>query len=107
MERQVRHRDVYKRQIQSDHVDHRQLGAVSLGGGHGDLRAGPSVQHIVRLVGDGAAHHVDNGEHPAATILGHAQGGQGICRFTGLADDDDQRLVVQNGVPVPELTRCV
>ena len=49
------------RHVQGDHVDDSQLGAVGLGGGHGDLRARPGIEHVVRLVGDGAAHHVDDG----------------------------------------------
>ena len=47
--------------VQGDHIDDSQLGAVGLGGGHGDLRARPGIEHVVRLVGDGAAHHVDDG----------------------------------------------
>ena len=38
---------------------------VGLGGRHGNLRAGPGVQHVVRLAGDGAADDVDDGQSSA------------------------------------------
>ena len=45
-------------QAQGKQVQHAQLHHIGLGGGHGDLRPGVGVQHIVGGPGDGAAHHV-------------------------------------------------
>ena len=41
-------------------------------------------------LGDGGAHHVDDGQGAAAPPLGLPQGGHGVQRLAGLADDDDQ-----------------
>ena len=91
--------------VQSQQVQHAQLRGVGLGGGNGDLRPRPGVQHVVALLGDGAAHHVDHAQRPCAQLLGLPQGGQRVRRLAGLADDDDQRLVVHDGVTVAELRR--
>ena len=91
------------RQIQPQQIQHRQLGGIGLGGGHGDLRASPGVEHIVGLTGDGGAHHVDDGQSAAAQTLGLPHGGHGVQGLAGLADDDDQGLGVHQRVAVAEL----
>ena len=56
--------------VQRQQVHHRHLGGVRLGGSHGDLRPGPGVEHLVGLPGDGAAHHIDDGEDAPPQPLG-------------------------------------
>ena len=89
--------------IQAQHIQHGHLGAVGLSGGYGDLRAGPGVEHIVRLPGNGRAHHVHNGQNPCAPLLGLPQGSHGVQGLAGLADGDDQIPPLYNGVAVAEL----
>ena len=89
--------------VQADEVDHRQLGGVGLGGGHGDLRPGPGVEHPVALPGDGGAHHVDDGEHLGSQPLGLPHGGQSVDGLAGLADDQGKGVLGHDGVAVPEL----
>ena len=97
------HRTQQVRQIEAHQIHQHQLGGVCLGGGHGDLRPGPSVQHVIRLSGDGAAHHIDDGQGPAAPALGLPHGGHSVQGFSRLADDDDQSLFVHQRITVPEL----
>ena len=89
--------------VQADEVHHRKLGGEGLGGGHGDLRPGPGIEHVVALPGDRGAHHVDDREHPGSQALGLPQGGQGVHRLAGLADDQHQGFVGNDGVAVAEL----
>ena len=90
-------------EVQAQQVQHRHLGAVGLGGGHGDLRPGPGIQHVVGLPGNGGAHHVDDGQDAGAPLFGLPQGGHGIQRLAGLADDDDQVPFPYDGVAIAEL----
>ena len=82
-----------------------ELCAVGLGGGHGDFRSGQSIEYLVSLPGNGASHHVDHGKGAHALLLRHPQGGQGVRRLAGLADNDDQGAFVEGGPPVAELRR--
>ena len=91
------------RQVQAHQVHQHQLGGVGLGGGHGDFGAGPGVEHVVGVPGDGGAHHVDDGQGPAAPALGLPHGGHGVQSLAGLADDDDQGLFIHQRVAVAEL----
>ena len=84
-------------------IDHRQLGGVGLGGSHGDLWPGPGIEHVVRLPGDGGAHHVDDGQNPSAQPLGLPHGGQGVDGLTRLADDQRQGMFGHNGGAVPDV----
>ena len=90
-------------EIKSDHVHQGQLRGICLCGSHGDLRPRPCIEHIVRLPGDGGTHHVHNGQRPAAKALGLPQGGHGIQRFAGLADEDHQGVIVHQRIAVAEL----
>ena len=83
-------------------VDGQQLGAVGLGGCHGDFRTGQSIEDVVRLPGNGGAHDVDDGQGFGSLLLGLAQGGQRISGFTGLADDNHQSVFRHKGVPIAE-----
>ena len=89
--------------VQPQQVEHRQLGTIRLGGGHGDLRPGPGVQHHIRLPGDGGAHHIDDGQHLGPQTFGLPQSGHGVQGLAGLADDHHQGVLIHNGLHVSEL----
>ncbi len=76
------------------------MGKVSFGGGHRDLRAGPGIEDFVGLPGNGAAYHVGNGQDLVASAPGQPEGSKCIRRFTGLADDDNHGLFVQQGIAI-------
>ena len=89
--------------IQCENIHNGQLGGIRLGGCHGDFRAGPGVDYIVRLFGDGGAHHIDNGHGSSPTALCLSESGQGIGGLTGLGDDQHQGIFVAQGITVAEL----
>ena len=89
--------------VEAHQIDHCQLGGVGLGGGHGDLRPRPGVQHVIRLPGDSGAHHIDDGQQARAQALGLPHGGQRVDGLSGLADHQGQGPVGDDGVTVPEL----
>ena len=89
--------------VQADEVHHRKLGGEGLGGGHGDLRPRPGVQHVIRLPGDGGAHHIDDGQQARAQALGLPHGGQRVDGLSRLADHQGQGPVGDDGVTVAEL----
>ena len=80
-----------------------QLGAVGLCGCHGDFRPRQGVKYIVRLPGNGASHHIDDGQGPYSLLLGKAQGRQGVSRLPRLTDDHHQGVGVQERSAVAEL----
>ncbi len=88
---------------QPQQVHHQHLGGIGLGGGHGDLRSRPGIDHIVGLPGDRTAHHVGHRQHVAAALPGLPQGGQGIRRLARLADDHHQRLRLEQRVAIAKL----
>ena len=98
-----RHGTQLLREIQPQQVHHRKLGGVRLGGGHGDLRPGPGVQHHIRLPGDGRTHHVDDGQDLRPQPLGLPEGGHGVQRLAGLADDHHEGIFIHDWVHVAEL----
>ena len=95
------------RHCDGDQIAHDQLGAVRLGGGHGDLRAGVGVDDVIGLAGDGRAHDVDDGEGVHALALGLAQRREAVGGLAALADDDHQRLRREQRLAVAELRRDV
>ena len=101
----LRHGAQQTGQVQSQQIQHRQLGGIGLSGGHSNLRPRPGVEHLVRLPGDRRAHHIDDGEDSSPQPLGLPEGGHGIQSLTRLADHNDQGLVIHNGIHVPELRR--
>lgn len=74
-------------------------------GRDGDFRACPRIQHVVRFGCNGAADNVHDGEHTTARTLRFAQRRQRIGGLAGLADDDHERVFVEDWVAVTEL-RC-
>ena len=68
-----------------------ELGGKRLGGGHANFRAGMGQQPPVCLTHQGAARHVANRQGAQVLLLaGIAQRSQGIGRFSGLGDGDQQ-----------------
>ena len=90
--------------VQGKQIQHRQLGGVALGGGHGNLRACPCVQGVVGDFRNGTAHHVHNGKRLRTPALAFLHGGNGIRRLAGLGQDDEQRMPVNQGVCIAKLT---
>ena len=80
-----------------------QLRRIRLGGGHGDLRACQRVKDVVRLAGDGTAHHVDDAQRRHALRLRFPQRRQAVRRLARLADDDHQLVRPQKRLAVAEL----
>ena len=89
-------------QVQPQQIQNSQLGGISLRGSYGDLRSCPGIEHLVGLPGDGGTHHIDNGEDSGPQPLGFPQCRHGIQRLSRLADHNDQRPVIHNGVHIPE-----
>ena len=90
-------------QVDSQHIHHGDLSGIPLGGGHGDLRASPGIDHVVGQLGNGAAHHVHDGQHAGPTGLALLHGGDGIRRLAGLRDDHQQGVLIHQGVAVAQL----
>ena len=91
--------------VQGKQIAYGKLCAVSLGGGHGYLGAGPGIYDILALVGDGAAHYVYYGQHVGAALFRLAQGKEGIYGLAGLAYDYGYGPVSHYGIGIAEL-RC-
>ena len=87
---------------QGQQIKHRQLSAVSLGGGHGNFRAGPGVKHIVRLAGNGGTKHVHNRQHVRATLSALSHCRNGVGRFTGLGNHNHQRIRANDRAAITE-----
>ena len=96
------HRPQQVRQIQPHQVQRRQLGGIALAGGHSNLRPRPGVEHVVRLPGDGAAHHVADGQGPASQALGLPESRHGVQGLPGLADGNDQGVLIHQRPAVAE-----
>ena len=80
-----------------------QLGAVRLGGRHGNLRTGVSIEDIITLPGNAGAHHIDNAQDRHSLLLGKTQGRKTVRRLPGLGNDNDHGILHQLWLPVPEL----
>ena len=89
--------------IQGQQVHHRKLGGERLGGSHRNLRACPGVDGVVRSLGNGRAHHIDDCKRLSAQTLGFSKCCQGIRSFTGLADNDHQIALIDNRIGISEL----
>ena len=57
---------------------------------------------MVRLPGDGGAHHVDDGQGLGPMLFRRTKGRQRVRRFAGLGNDNHQILCTENRVPIPE-----
>ena len=56
---------------------------------------------------DHGAHHIADGQRFGALLFGLALGGERIRRFSRLADADDQRAIVDNGVAIAEFAAVI
>ena len=79
------------------------LGRERLGAGDADLGAGVQVDAAVGLAGDRAADGVDDRQGRMPPPLRLAEGAQRVGRLARLAEDEDERPVVERGVAVAEL----
>lgn len=59
-----------RRDVESQHQHADELRGVSLGGSHGDFRAGPGVDDLVGLAGDRRADDVGDRQRPRPQLLG-------------------------------------
>ncbi len=90
-------------EIEGQQGQHGHLRRERLGAGDADLGAGVEVDAAVGLAGDRAADGVDDRQGRVAAPLGLAQRAQGVGRLARLAEDEDQRAVVERRVAVAEL----
>ena len=81
-----------------------ELCGICFGGGYGDLRSCPGIHDAVCFSGDGASYHIDDSQCRDALLLCFTKGCQGIGGFSGLADDDDQIIFLQDRISVTEFT---
>ena len=65
-------------------------------GGHADFRAGVRVNRAVRFAGEHRADHVADRENFRALLARFALGGERVRRFAGLADGDDQAVLIDD-----------
>ena len=79
------------------------LGGVRLGRRHPDLQARARVEHEVGVARRLAAHDVGEREHRRAGLPGEPHGGERVGRLARLRDADDQRVRVEDRLPVAEL----
>ena len=80
-------------QMRRHHIEHHQLRHKRLGRRHGDFRARPGVQYMVRFARHCAAHYVGNGKGSNASALCLTQRRNGIRRFAGLGNHHKQRVL--------------
>ena len=85
-------------QGQDGHLRRERLGA-------GDAHLGPGVEvdAAVGLAGDGAADGVDDRQGRVPAALGLAQGAEGVGGLARLAEDEDERPVVERRIAIAEL----
>ena len=89
--------EVEPQQVQNGH-----LRAVGLRGRNGDLGAGPCVEYSVGLARDARADDVDDGENVCTALFRLTHGGHRVERLAGLADDDHEVALADDGVAVAE-----
>ena len=88
-------KQVYEK-TKSEQIEHAHLDHVGFGRCHSNFRTRIGIEDIIRRAGDGAAHHVHDGQHRHAPALSQLEGSQRIAGLAGLADDDDQILRLQD-----------
>ena len=92
----------YAGQVDGQHIRGNQLGAVGLGGGHGDFRARQRIEHMVRFPGDRRTDYVHDGQRDRAPLLRDPQSCQAVRRLPGLGNDDYKRFPTHGDIPVAE-----
>ena len=71
-----------------------ELAGESLGGGDADFRPGMRVNRAAGFAGEHRADHVADRENFRAFLARFALGGERVRRFAGLADGDDQAVLI-------------
>ena len=90
-------------QVQREKKKHHQLGCKRLGRGHADFGAATGIQSAVAFARQHAAYDVADGQNPGAFGLCFPHCSQRIGGLAGLADRDNQRAGIQNGIPITKL----
>ena len=90
-------------EFEGHHQQHGHLAGERLGGGHRNFRPGMEIDAAAGLAGDGGAHHIAETHHEGALLLRLAHGGQGVGRFTGLGNGDDQVAAAEDRIAIAEL----
>ena len=91
--------------LQCQQICRHQLTAIRFCCCHGNFRPSKSIEHTVRLSGDGRANHIDDSQRANALFFCQTQCLQTIRRLSGLADDNHQTLRHQRHLPIAELRR--
>ena len=92
----------YVGKLHCQKIERDQLCGVRLGCGNRNLRSGPGIHDIVCFSCNGTSNHIYDPKNPCALFLRLAQGCQRIRSLPGLADHDNQRIFIQNRIPVTE-----
>ena len=90
--------------VDAQHEHNDELRRVGFRRRDSDFRACVGVDDLVGLAGDGRAHDVRDSHRTGAKTFGFAQGGQGIARLAGLADDNHEAARIHQGIAVAEFT---
>ena len=89
-------------QVEGEHRENMQLGSKRFGRCDADFRAGVLVDAAIGFASDGRADAVVDRERLVAFSLGFAQRSESVDRFAGLADYDDECVLVEWRVAVAE-----
>ena len=90
-------------EVNGHKLHQRKLGIVCLCRGHGYLRPGPGIEHILAFAGYAGADNIDYAQRMRAAYFGFAQGEKRIKRLPALADYYYQGVGVYHGVVIAEL----
>ena len=90
-------------QQKRNHGENGHLRGERLGARHADFRARMQVHAAIARAGDGRTHAVTDGKRGRSLLLGFLEGGQRVGGFARLANREDQRARLDDGVPVAEL----
>src|SRR5688500_10946491 len=78
-------------------------GRERLGRYDGDLRSGVQIDAASAFASNGAADDIDDAEHTATFALYLLDRGKRVERFTGLADGDVQRVLLDHRIAITKL----
>ena len=95
------------REIERREHQRGELSGESFGGGHPDFRAGVGVDGAIRLAGKHGADHVADGENFRTLLPRLALRRQRVGRLAGLADGDDERILVEDWIAITEFAAVI
>ena len=81
------------------------MGAVRLRRRDGYFRTRDRHHDVIRFAGDRGVAHVDDGQGAHAAAGRFAQRGQAVRRFARLTYHDDESVLFENGIAIPEFGR--